>query len=90
MFNTEEEELRYIRWAEAIHDFVITDFPVFVWKTVKERDRYGKIRSRRRKVFSHYQSKGVGLGIDEPTQEELDAVYAKPCRYRRAARASRT
>jgi hypothetical protein len=29
-------------------------------------------------------------GIPEPTAEELAAVYAKPCRYRRAARASRT
>jgi len=31
----------------------------------------------------------VGTGIDEPTEEELKAVYAKPCRYRRAALASR-
>ena len=27
--------------------------------------------------------------IPEPTDEELDDVYAKPCRYRRAALASR-
>ena len=89
MFNSEEEELRFIRWAETIHNFVITDVPVFVWKTVTDSDRYGKTFVRRRKVFSHYETKGVGPGIDEPTEEELAAVYAKPCRYRRAARASR-
>ena len=27
-------------------------------------------------------------GIPEPTEAELAAVYAKPCRYRRAARAA--
>jgi hypothetical protein len=33
--------------------------------------------------------KVVGEGIDDLSEEELDAVYAKPCKYRRAARASR-
>ena len=32
--------------------------------------------------------RAVGTGIDKPTEEELKAVYGKPCRYRRAALAS--
>jgi hypothetical protein len=31
--------------------------------------------------------KGIGTGIAEPTPAELARVYAKPCRYWRAARA---
>ena len=31
----------------------------------------------------------IGTGIDVPTEEELEAVYATPCRYRRAALAGR-
>lgn len=89
MFNTEEEELRFLRWAEAIHDFRLTEVPVYDWKTVTERDDFGRLVKRRRKVFSHYVVKGVGEGISEPTPEELDRVLSTPCRYRRAARASR-
>ena len=86
----EEEELRFLRWVETMHNFAITEVPVFIWKTVRDTDRYGRATKRRRKVFSHYDRKGVGPGIDEPTQQELDAVLSAPCRYRRATRAARS
>jgi hypothetical protein len=84
MFNTEEEELRFLRWAEALHDFRLTDVPVYVWKTVIDFDRFGRPKPRRRKVFSHYVVTGSGPGIDEPTEEELDRVLTAPCKYRKA------
>ena len=85
MFNSEEEELRFLRWAEAIHDFCLTEAPVYVWKTVVEVDHFGRTVQRRRKCFSHYATKGVGQGIDEPTEEEMDRVLTAPCKYRQAA-----
>ena len=90
MFNSEEEELRFLRWAEALHDFTLTDVPVYTWKTVTERDRFNRVVRRRRKVFSHCEVKSVGKGIAEPTEEELDRVLTAPCKYRRAALASST
>ena len=89
MFNSEEEELRFLRWAEDLHNYRVTDVPVYVWQTVTDSDRYGRTFIRRRKVFSHYEVKGSGPGIPEPTDEELEQAYKRPCRYRRAARASR-
>lgn len=90
MFNSEEEELRFLRWAEALHDFRFTDVPVYTWKTVTEINELGRPVVRRRKRFSHYEVKGVGPGIDEPTAEELNRVLTAPCKYRRAALASST
>lgn len=90
MFNSEKEELRFLRWVEVIHDFVVTDVPVYKWKTVTETDRYGRAFTRRRKVFSHFERKGAGPGIDEPTEAELNAAVSAPCRYRRTACASCT
>ena len=65
-----------------------------------EEDRFDvwvkKISDRRLITTYEYKNgrrikvqRGVGPGIDEPTEEELQAVYGKPCRYRRAALANR-
>ena len=81
MFNTEEEEQRFMRWVQKLHDFRLTEVPVYDWKTVNERNRYGRWVKRRRKVFSHYVVKGVGEGIDDLTKDEMERVYNTPCRY---------
>jgi len=84
MFNSEEEEMRFIRWAEDLHNYRLTDVPVYVWQTVIDSDRYGRTFKRRRKVFSHYEVKGSGPGIPEPTDEEMKQVFAAPLRPLRA------
>jgi len=88
MFNTEEEQQRFMRWVKAIHDFELKKVPVYEWKMVHEQNKYGKVVSRRRKVFSGYVVKGVGPGIAEPTEEEMERIYNTPCRYLEPGRAT--
>jgi hypothetical protein len=81
-FVPQTDEQRLAVWVETMSD----------WKLIKVRepvkDRRGKLVVDKfgRPLFREVE-KVVGTGIAKPTKEELDAVYAKPCRYRRAARA---
>lgn len=82
-FVPQTDEDRFAVWIEKISDWrrvgavaVKDEFGVFL------RDDFGNI------VYAN-PGKTVGTGIAEPTDAELAHVYAKPCRYRRAARASR-
>lgn len=83
-FVPQTDEDRFAVWVEKVSD----------WKLVKVRervkDRFGKpaFDVYGRPLYKEIE-KVVGTGIAEPTAKELAAVYAKPCRYRRAARASR-
>ena len=84
-FVPQTDEDRFAIWVKKVSD----------WKLVKVRervkDRFGVPASDLcgRPIYKEVE-KIVGTGIAQPTAEELAAVYAKPCRYRRAARASRT
>lgn len=75
LFATEEEEKRFLKWVKHISDWRIVSVPQ------KFKDKYGRVTVK-------YVEKITGTGIAEPTTAELARVYAKPCRYRRAARAS--
>jgi hypothetical protein len=83
-FVPQTDEDRFAVWVEKVSD----------WKLVKVRervkDRFGKpaFDAWGRPIYKEVE-KIVGTGIAKPTAKELAAVYAKPCRYRRAARASR-
>lgn len=78
------EEERFAVWVQKVSDWRL----VVVKEAVK--DRFGKpVRNRLGQIIYKEVTKVVGTGIAEPTQEELDTACTKPCRYRRAARASR-
>lgn len=84
-FVPQTEEDRFGVWVENISD----------WKLVvtKEavKDKWGKpVRDNFGRFVYKEVEKVVGTGIAEPIAAELAQVYAKPCRYRRAARASHT
>lgn len=79
------EEDRFAVWVQKVSDWRLV--------TIKEviKDKSGKpVRNRLGQILYKEVTKVVGTGIDEPTEEELNAVLTKPCRYRRAARASCT
>jgi hypothetical protein len=81
-FVPQTEEQRFAVWVKTMRD----------WKLIKVRervkDRYGKpvVNKFGQPVYREVE-KVAGTGIANPTKEELAAVYAKPCRYWRAARA---
>ena len=75
-FVPQTDEDRFNIWVEKISDWRV----VTVNKAVK--NKFGRL------VYIGVE-KVVGSGIAEPTAAELARVYAKPCRYKRAARASR-
>lgn len=83
-FVPQTDEDRFAVWVEKVSD----------WKLVKIRervkDKFGKpvFDACERPLYKKVE-KVVGTGIAEPTAQELAAVYAKPCRYRKAACASR-
>lgn len=82
-FVPQTEEDRFAVWIETMSDWKL----VVVKEAVK--DRWGKpVKDRLGRVVYKEVEKVVGTGIAEPTADELAKVYAKPCRYRRAARAS--
>ena len=78
------DEDRFGIWLKKVSDCRL----VKVHERVKDkfgkpaRDVYG------RPIYKEIE-KVIGTGIAEPTASELAQVYAKPCRYWRAARASR-
>jgi hypothetical protein len=75
-FVPQTDEDRFNIWVEKISDWRV----VTVNKAVK--NKFGRL------VYIEVE-KVVGSGTAEPTAAELARVYAKPCRYKRAARASR-
>lgn len=82
-FVPQTDEDRFAVWVEKVSD----------WKLVitKEqvKDKWGKpVRDSFGRIVYKEVEKVVGTGIAEPTAAELAQVYAKPCKYRRAARAS--
>lgn len=82
-FVPQTDEDRFAVWVEKVSD----------WKLVitKEqvKDKWGKpVRDSFGRIVYKEVEKVVGTGIAEPTAAELARVYAKPCKYRRAARAS--
>jgi hypothetical protein len=78
------DEQRFAVWVQKVSDWRL----VVVKEVVK--NRFGKpCRNRLGQVLYKEVEKVVGTGIAEPTEEELARACAKPCRYRRAARASR-
>ena len=83
-FVPQTDEDRFAVWVEKVSDWklVVTKEPV--------KDRWGKpVRDNFGRIVYKEVEKVVGTGIAEPTTAELAQVYAKPCTYRRAARASR-
>ena len=82
-FVPQTEEDRFGVWVEKI-----SDWKLVVTKEVV-KDKWGKpVRDNFGRFVYKEVEKVVGTGIAEPTAAELAQVYAKPCRYRRAARAS--
>jgi len=84
-FVPQTDEDRFAVWVEKVSD----------WKVVvtKElvKDKWGRpIRDSFGRFVYKKVEKVVGTGIADPTTTELAQVYAKPCRFRRAARASST
>ena len=82
-FVPQTDEDRFAVWVEKISD----------WRrvgAVAVKDEFGRLlRDDFGNIVYTNPGKTVGTGIAEPTAAELAHVYAKPCRYRRAARASR-
>lgn len=91
-FVPQTDEDRFAVWVEKVSDWKLVVVKEPVRQVVKDlrdrpiRDKFGQIIYRT--VYKEVE-KVVGTGIAEPTAAELAHVYAKPCRYRRAARASR-
>ena len=82
-FVPQTEEDRFGVWVEKI-----SDWKLVVTKEVV-KDKWGKpVRDNFGRFVYKEVEKVVGTGIAEPTAAELAQVYAKPCRYRRAARTS--
>ena len=82
-FVPQTEKDRFGVWVEKI-----SDWKLVVTKEVV-KDKWGKpVRDNFGRFVYKEVEKVVGTGIAEPTAAELAQVYAKPCRYRRAARAS--
>lgn len=82
-FVPQTDEDRFGIWVEKISDYRL----VVTKELVK--DKWGKpLRDNFGRIVYKKIEKVVGTGIAKPTADELAQVYAKPCRYRRAARAS--
>lgn len=83
-FVPQTEEDHFAVWVKKVSD----------WRrvgAVAAKDRFGVIvRDDLDRIVYEVPGRTVGTGIAEPTAAELAQVYAKPCRYRRAALASRT
>lgn len=82
-FVPQTDEDRFAVWVEKVSD----------WKLVSTKeqvkDKWGKpVRDSFDRIVYREVEKVVGTGIAEPTAAELAQVYVKPCKYRRAARAS--
>lgn len=92
-FVPQTDEDRFAVWVEKVSDWKLVVVKEPVRQVVKDlrdrpiRDKFGQTIYRT--VYKEVE-KVVGTGIAEPTTAELAQVYAKPCRYRRAARASST
>lgn len=82
-FVPQTDEDRFAVWVEKVSD----------WRRVgaiPAKDKFGVIvRDDLGRIVYKDPGRIVGTGIAEPTAAELAQVYAKPCKYRRAARASR-
>ena len=81
-FVPQTDEDRFGVWVEKISD----------WRrvgAVAVKDKFGRLlRDDFGNIVYANPGKIMGTGIAEPTDAELAHVYAKPCRYWRAARAS--
>lgn len=83
-FVPQTEEDRFAVWVQKISEYKLVTTNEWV------KDKWGKpVRDKFGRLVCKKVEKVVGTGIAEPTAAELAQVYAKPCRYRRAARASR-
>lgn len=83
-FVPQTEEDRFSIWVQKISEYKLITTNEVV------KDRRGKpVRNEFGRLVYKKVEKAVGTGIAEPTAAELAQVHAKPCRYRRAARASR-
>lgn len=90
-FVPQTDEDRFAVWVEKVSDWKLVVVKEPVRQVVKDlrgrpiKDKFGKTVYR---IVYVEVEKVVGTGIAEPTAAELAQVYAKPCKYRRAARAS--
>lgn len=81
-FVPQTEEDRFGVWIEKVSDWRLVG-------AVPAKDKYGRcVYDELDRIVYAKPGKVVGTGIAEPTAAELAQVYAKPCKYRRAARAS--